>query len=67
MATIKINKFRARQFGGASPFGNLTTLPFKLETSATGAAATRAGATASTAGGVAGTTASGVETVLKAI
>ena len=38
MATIKINQFRARQFGGASPFGNLTTLPFKLETSATGAA-----------------------------
>ena len=31
MATIKINQFRARQFGGASPFGNLTTLPFKLE------------------------------------
>ena len=24
MATIKINQFRARQFGGASPFGNLT-------------------------------------------
>ena len=38
MATIKINQFRARQFGGASPFGNLTTLPFKLATAANGSA-----------------------------
>ena len=50
MATIKINQFRARQFGGASPFGNLTTLPFKLETSATGAA-TNANSTAAIASG----------------
>lgn len=38
MATIKINQFRARQFGGVSPYGNKTTLPFKLETNAAGAA-----------------------------
>lgn len=50
MATIKINQFRARQFGGVSPFGNLSTLPFKLETSATGAA-TNANSTAAIASG----------------
>lgn len=38
MATIKINQFRARQFGGASPFGNVTALPFKLSTIANGSA-----------------------------
>lgn len=38
MATIKINQFRARQFGGASPFGNVTALPFKLTTVANGSA-----------------------------
>lgn len=38
MATIKINQFRTRQFGGASPFGNVTALPFKLTTAANGSA-----------------------------
>lgn len=50
MATIKINQFRARQYGGFSPFGNLSTLPFKLETTATGAA-TNANSTAAIASG----------------
>lgn len=50
MATIKINQFRTRQFGGVSPFGNLSTLPFKLETTATGAA-TNANSTAAIASG----------------
>ena len=38
MPTIKLNQFRSRQFGGVSPFGNLTTLPFKLATAANGSA-----------------------------
>lgn len=38
MAQITLNQFRGRQFGGASPFGNKTTLPFNLETTAAGAA-----------------------------
>jgi len=38
MATIKISQFRARQFGGFTPYGNLTVLPFKLKTNAAGAA-----------------------------
>ena len=38
MATIKKNQFRTRQFGGVSPFGNVTSLPFTLETNASGAA-----------------------------
>lgn len=38
MATIKKTQFRTRQFGGAAAYGNKTTLPFKLETDATGAA-----------------------------
>jgi hypothetical protein len=50
MATIKINQFRARQFGGASPFGNFTTLPFKLETASNGSA-NNANSTAAIASG----------------
>lgn len=38
MATITKTRFRTRQFGGAAPYGNKTSLPFKLETNATGAA-----------------------------
>lgn len=38
MATIKKNQFRARQFGGVTPFGNTTMLPFVLKTTAAGAA-----------------------------
>lgn len=38
MATIKKTQFRTRQFGGAAPYGNKTTLPFTLESNASGAA-----------------------------
>jgi hypothetical protein len=38
MATVSLTQFRVRQFGGAVPFGNVTTLPFQLKTTATGAA-----------------------------
>lgn len=38
MATILKNQFRARQFGGVTPYGNKTTLPFTLVTAANGSA-----------------------------
>lgn len=38
MPTVTINQFRTRQFGGATPYGNITTLPFPLKTNAIGAA-----------------------------
>ena len=38
MATVTLTQFRARQFGGAVPFGNVTTLPFQLVTNAAGGA-----------------------------
>lgn len=39
MATVIVNQFRARQFGGAAAaFGNVTALPFQLKTNAIGAA-----------------------------
>jgi hypothetical protein len=38
MATVSLSQFRVRQFGGMSPFGNVTTLPYQLKTSASGAA-----------------------------
>lgn len=38
MATVLLSQFRQRQYGGASPYGNRTTLPFVLETNSTGAA-----------------------------
>lgn len=36
MATMTKKQFRARQFGGVSPVGNLTVLPFQLVTNAAG-------------------------------
>lgn len=36
MATMTKKQFRARQFGGVSPNGNLTILPFQLVTNAAG-------------------------------
>ena len=38
MATIKKLGLGAQQFGGFTPYGNLTTIRAKLETSATGGA-----------------------------
>lgn len=39
MATVKLNQFRTRQFGGAAgAYGNVTALLFKLITAATGGA-----------------------------
>lgn len=39
MATVKLNQFRARQFGGAAgAYGNVTALPFQFKTNAIGAA-----------------------------
>jgi hypothetical protein len=39
MATVTINQFRARQFGGAAgAYGNVTALPFRLITAASGGA-----------------------------
>jgi hypothetical protein len=39
MATVKIKQFRTRQFGGAAgAYGNVTALPFRLTTNASGAA-----------------------------
>lgn len=38
MPTVTINQFRTRQFGVATPYGNITTLPFPLKTNAIGAA-----------------------------
>ncbi len=38
MATVKLSEYQKRQFGGVSPFGNLTTLKYRLQTNATGAA-----------------------------
>lgn len=38
MATVTVNQFQTRQFGGYSPFGNNTSLLFPLATGATGAA-----------------------------
>lgn len=38
MATVRIKNSGARQFGGAPPYGNLTTLAFALATSASGGA-----------------------------
>lgn len=39
MATVKINQFRTRQFGGAAgAFGNTTTLKYALTTAANGGA-----------------------------
>lgn len=38
MATVKLKTYQTRQFGGFSPFGNVTSLVFGLKTDATGAA-----------------------------
>ena len=38
MAKVTINQFRGRQFGGASPFGNLSVLTYALATAANGGA-----------------------------
>lgn len=38
MAKVAINQYHKRQFGGFSPFGNLTSLAYTLKTDATGAA-----------------------------
>jgi len=38
MATVKLNNSRAGQFGGVSPFGNKTSLAFRLQTNASGGA-----------------------------
>ena len=46
MATIKLNNRRLRQFGGVTPYGNVTSLPFLLETNSTGVAVDSDDATA---------------------
>lgn len=38
MAKVTNNQFRGRQFGGASPFGNLSVLTYALATAANGGA-----------------------------
>lgn len=38
MAKVAINQFRTRQFGGFTPYGNVTSLKYGLKTDATGAA-----------------------------
>ncbi|QEL64776.1 hypothetical protein OTERR_13000 [Oryzomicrobium terrae] len=38
MATVKVNQYQSRQFGGFSPFGNVTSLSFALATAANGGA-----------------------------
>lgn len=38
MAKVAINQYHKRQFGGFSPFGNVTSLAYSLKTNATGAA-----------------------------
>lgn len=38
MATVTLKQFRRSQFGGASPFGNVTSLKFLLKTIANGSA-----------------------------
>ncbi|TLP68230.1 hypothetical protein FEA48_30725 [Pseudomonas nitroreducens] len=38
MSTVTINQYQKRQFGGFTPFGNLTSLAFTLVTNASGAA-----------------------------
>lgn len=37
MAQVLINQFHNRQFGGFSPFGNVTSLQYELKTNAAGA------------------------------
>ncbi len=39
MATIKLSDARKRQFGGFSPYGNMSTLGFRLATAANGGVA----------------------------
>lgn len=38
MATIRVQQYQKRQFGGAPPYGNVTTLAFELITNSSGAA-----------------------------
>lgn len=38
MATVKIKTYQTRQYGGFSPFGNVTSLVFGMKTDDTGAA-----------------------------
>lgn len=38
MATITLQNFYKRQFGGAPPYGNVTSLHFELQTNSSGAA-----------------------------
>lgn len=38
MAKVAINQYHKRQFGGFSPFGNVTSLAYTLKTNAAGAA-----------------------------
>lgn len=52
MATVKINQFRTRQFGGVSPFGNVTSLLFLLATLANGSVSNSDSAAALAAGDV---------------
>ncbi|KPU96667.1 hypothetical protein APR50_23160 [Variovorax paradoxus] len=52
MATVKINQFRTRQFGGVSPFGNVTSLLFVLATLANGSVSNSDSAVALAAGDV---------------
>lgn len=51
MATVTVSQYLARQFGSA-PYGNLTTLPFKLETSSSGGASNADSSTALAIGDV---------------
>lgn len=39
MATIKLHRYNDRQFGGFTPYGNVTSLKYPLATTATGAVA----------------------------
>lgn len=52
MATVKVNNKRIRQFGGATPYGNVTSLLFALATGASGGAIGADSATALAAGDV---------------
>lgn len=36
MANVRLKDYKTRQFGGATPYGNVTSLTYKLKTDATG-------------------------------
>lgn len=52
MAKVAINQYHNRQFGGFTPYGNTTALPFELKTDSTGAAINADSATALAVGDV---------------